>query len=98
VDPQSLSLADVLARPFQQRFTLLIELNDAHQVARYGLIRATACLKPGCCTTAAFLKRRIHGALQHYRRDQGRLVRVSRREQEKGIHCCWRNGPAEAGP
>jgi hypothetical protein len=25
-------------------------------------------------------------------------VRVSRREQEKGIHCCWRNGPAEAGP
>ena len=94
VDPQSLSLADVLARPFQQRFTLLIERNDAHQVARYGLIRATACLKPGCCTTAAFLKRRIHGALQHFPRDQGRLVRVSRREHEKGIHWCWRNGPA----
>jgi hypothetical protein len=45
-----------------------------------------ACLKPGCCTTAAFLKRRIHGALQHYLRDHSRLVRVSRREHEKGIH------------
>lgn len=94
VDPQSLSLADVLARPFQQRFTVLIELDDARQVARYELIRATACLKPGCCTTAAFLKHRIHAALQHCRRDQGRLMRVSRREHEKGIHCCWRNSPA----
>jgi len=55
-------------------------------VARYELISATACLKPGCCTTAAFIKRRIHGALQHYLRDHGFLVRVSRREHEKGIH------------
>lgn len=58
----------------------------ARQVARYELIRAAACVKPGCCTTAAFLKRRIHGALQHYLRDYGRPVRVSRREHEKGIH------------
>ena len=54
--------------------------------ARYELIRAAACLKPGCCTTAACLKQRIHGALQHYLRDHGCLVRVSRREHEKGIH------------
>ena len=92
--PQSLSLADALARPFQQRFAELIEFDDARHVARYELIRAAACLKPGCCTTAAFLKRRNHGALQHFPRDQGRLVRVSRREHEKGIHWCWRNGPA----
>jgi RNA polymerase sigma-B factor len=55
-------------------------------VARYELIRAAACLKPGYCTTAAFLKCRIQGALQHFLRDHGRLVRVSRREHEKGIH------------
>jgi RNA polymerase sigma-B factor len=54
--------------------------------ARYELIRAAACLKPGCCTTAACLKQSIHGALQHYLRDHGRLERVSRREHEKGIH------------
>ena len=42
----------------------------------------------------AFLTRCIHGALQHYLRSQGRLVRVSRREHEKGIHCCWRNSHA----
>jgi RNA polymerase sigma-B factor len=83
---QFLSLADALARRFQQRFAGLIELDDARQVARYELIRAAACVKPGCCTTAAFLKQRIYGALQHYLRDQGRLVRVSRREHEKGIH------------
>jgi RNA polymerase sigma-B factor len=83
---QFLSLADALARRFQQRFAGLIELDDARQVARYELVRTAACLKPGCCTSAAYLKRRIHGALQHYLRDHGRLVRVSRREHEKGIH------------
>lgn len=83
---QFLSVADALTRRFQQRFSGLIELNDARQVARYELIRAAACLKPGCCTSAAYLKRRIHGALQHYLRAHGRLVRVSRREHEKGIH------------
>jgi DNA-directed RNA polymerase specialized sigma subunit len=82
---QFLSLADALARRFQQRFAGLIELDDARQVARYELIRAAACLKPGCCTSAAYRKRHIHGALQHYLRDHGRLVRVSRREHEKGI-------------
>jgi RNA polymerase sigma factor (sigma-70 family) len=81
-----LPLADALARRFQRRFLDLIELDDARQVARFELIRAAACLKPGCCTTEAYLKRRIHGALQHYLRDHGRLVRVSRREHEKGIH------------
>jgi RNA polymerase sigma-B factor len=34
---------------------------------------------------ATFLKQRIN-ALQHHLRDHGRLVRVSRREHEKGIH------------
>ena len=37
---QFLSLADALARRFQQRFPGLIELDDARQVARYELIRA----------------------------------------------------------
>jgi hypothetical protein len=92
--PASTPLADALARRFQQRFADLIELDDARQVARCELIRAAACLKPGGCTTAAFLKRRIRGALQHYPRDQGGLVRLSRREHENGIHWCWRNGPA----
>ena len=56
---QFLSLADALARRFQQRFPGLIELDDAGQVARYELIRAADCVKPGCCTTAAFLKQRL---------------------------------------
>ena len=83
---QFLSLADALARRFQQRFTALIELDDARQAARYELNLAAACLKPGYCTTAAFLKQRIHEALQHYLLDHGSLVRVSRCWQEKGIH------------
>lgn len=82
---QFLSLADALARRFQQRFAGLIELDDARQVARFELIRAAACVKPGC-TTAIFLKLRIQGALQHYLRGHGRLVRISRREHEKGLH------------
>lgn len=82
---QFLSLADALARRFQRRFPDLIELDDARQVARYELIRAAACVKPDGAP-AAFLKLRIQGALQHYLRDHGRLVRVSRREHEKGIH------------
>lgn len=44
-------------------------------------------LRLPCLVVAApFLKPRIQGALQHYLRDHGRLVRVSRREHEKGIH------------
>ncbi len=81
-----LPLADALARRFQRRFPVLIELDDARQVARFELIRAAACLKPRCCTSTAYLKLRMQGALQHYLRDHGRLVRVSRREREKGIH------------
>jgi RNA polymerase sigma factor (sigma-70 family) len=83
---QFLPLADALARHFQQRFSHLIELDGARQVARFELIRAAACLKPRCCTSAAYLKLRKQGALQQNLRDHGRLVRVSRREHEKGIH------------
>ena len=82
---QFLSLADALARRFQRRFTDLIELDDARQVARFELISAAACLKTGF-HPAPFLKSRIQGALQHYLLDHGRLARVSRREHEKGIH------------
>ncbi|MCP9915259.1 sigma-70 family RNA polymerase sigma factor [Cyanobium sp. ATX 6F1] len=45
-----------------------------------------------CCqitesiTAPAYLSRCIKGALLHHLRDHGRLVRVSRREHEKGIH------------
>jgi DNA-directed RNA polymerase specialized sigma subunit len=68
---QFLSLADALARRFQRRFPDLIEIDDARQVARFELIRAAACLKPRCCTSAAYLKLRMQGALQHYLRDHG---------------------------
>jgi RNA polymerase sigma-B factor len=93
-----LPLADALARRFQRRFSDLIELDDAHQVARFELIRAAACLRPRSCTTAAFLKCRIQGALQHYLRDHGRLVRVSRREHEKGTHPWGHQSLAAIGP
>lgn len=63
------------------------------------MIMGSGCVKPEI-PPAAFLKIRIQGALQHYLRDHGRLVRVSRREHEKGIHP-WRHqsldvlGPGE---
>ncbi len=82
---QFLSLADALARRFQRRFPDLIKLDEACLVARFELIRAAACLKAGFHPTP-FHKPRIQGALQHYLRDHGRLLRVSRREHEKGIH------------
>jgi RNA polymerase sigma factor (sigma-70 family) len=93
-----LPLADALARRFQRRFLDLIELDDVRQVARFELIRAAAYLKLRCCISAAYLKLRMQGALQHYLRDHGRLVRVSRREHEKGIHP-WGNQSLDAvGP
>jgi RNA polymerase sigma factor (sigma-70 family) len=70
---------------FQRRFRDLIEFDDAHQVARFELIRAAACLKAGFHPLLSS-KSRIQGALQHHLRDHGRLVRVSRREHEKGLH------------
>jgi DNA-directed RNA polymerase specialized sigma subunit len=81
-----LSLADALARRFQQRFAGLIELDDARQVARYEQIRPPPASNRDAVPQAAYLKQLIHGALQHYLRDHGRLVRFPRREHEKGIH------------
>jgi RNA polymerase sigma-B factor len=92
-----LPLADALARRFQRRFPDLIELDDARQVAGYELIRAAACLKPGF-HPALFLKPRIQGALQHYLRDHGLLVRVPRREHEKGIHPLGHQSIDAVGP
>jgi RNA polymerase sigma factor (sigma-70 family) len=92
-----LPLADALARRFQRRFPDLIELDDARQVARFELIRAAACLKAGF-HPAPFLKPRIQGALQHYLRDHGRLVRVPRREHEKGIHPLGHQSLDAVGP
>ncbi|WP_051016987.1 hypothetical protein [Cyanobium gracile] len=90
-------MADALARRFQRRFPDLIELVDARQVARFELIRAAACLKAGF-HPAPFLKPRIQGALQHYQRDHGGLVRVPRREHEKGIHPLGRQSLDAIGP
>jgi RNA polymerase sigma factor (sigma-70 family) len=67
-------------------------------VARFELIRAAACLKPRCCTSAAYLKLRMQGALQHYLRNHGRLVRVSRREHENGIHTWGHQSIDAVGP
>ncbi len=80
---QFLSLADVLACRFQRRFPDLIDRDDAKQVARLELVRAARCLKPGL-PPVPFLKPRIEGALRHHLRDHSRLVRVPRREHEKG--------------
>jgi RNA polymerase sigma factor (sigma-70 family) len=92
-----LPLADALARRFQRRFPDLIELDDSRQVARMELVRAAACLKAGF-PPAAYLKPRIQGALQHFLRDHGRLVRVPRREHEKGIHPLGHQSLDAVGP
>jgi RNA polymerase sigma-B factor len=92
-----LPLADALARRFQRRFPDLIKLNDASQVARFELIRAAACLK-AVFHPAPFLKPRIQGALQHYLGEHGSLLRVPRREHEKGIHPLGHQSLAALGP
>ena len=72
---QFLSLADGLAYRFQRRYPNLLDLGDAQGVARLELVQA--CSRVNDPDTApAYLKRCIHGALQHHLRDRALLVRL----------------------
>ncbi len=86
---QFLPLADSIARRFTTAKSQLIEFEDARQVAHMQLW-LSCCQITEASTAPAYLSRCIKGALLHHLRDYGRLVRVSRREHEKGIHP-WRH-------
>lgn len=77
-----LALADRLGVAMARRFHPVVEKDDLMQVAREALLRAALRCRPGD-PPAPYLRRCIQGALQHYLRDQARLVRVPRREHER---------------
>lgn len=80
---EHLPLADALAAAAARRLFPLVEREDLIQVAREALVRSA----PRCRAdepAAPYLRRCITGALQHHLRDRVRLVRISRREHEKG--------------
>jgi len=80
---EHLPLADALASAAARRLFPLVEREDLIQVAREALVRSA----PRCRAAepaAPYLRRCITGALQHHLRDRVRLVRISRREHEKG--------------
>ena len=80
---QHLPLADAIASAAAHRLFPLVERDDLLQVARESLVRSA----PRCRTgepAEPYLRRCIQGALHHHLRDRGRLVRISRREHEKG--------------
>lgn len=82
-------LADTLARAFSHRYSGLIEPDDAVQTARLALVRGAAILAAAAAehpAPTAYLRLTINGCLQRYLRDQTRLVRVSRRAHESGVH------------
>ena len=80
---EHLPLADAIASATARRLFPLVERDDLLQVAREALVRSA----PRCRTgepAEPYLRRCIQGALHHHLRDRGRLVRISRREHEKG--------------
>jgi RNA polymerase sigma factor (sigma-70 family) len=78
-----LPLADALASATARRLFPLVEREDLIQVAREALVRSAPRCRAGE-PAEPYLRRCISGALQHYLRDRVRLVRISRREHEKG--------------
>jgi RNA polymerase sigma factor (sigma-70 family) len=81
---QFLPLAESIARSLAAG-SRVIELEDARQVAQMQLwLSCRQVTNPA--SAAGYLRRCIKGALLHHLRDHGRLVRVSRREHEKGGH------------
>ncbi|WP_094555404.1 sigma-70 family RNA polymerase sigma factor [Synechococcus sp. 1G10] len=89
-------LADSIARRFAFKSQPLIEFEDARQVAHMQLW--LSCYQINEAITApAYHSRCIKGALLHHLRDHGRLVRVSRREHEKGTHP-WRHHSLDVTP
>ena len=80
---EHLPLADALASAADRRLFPLVEREDLIQVAREALVRSAPRCRAGE-PPAPYLRRCITGALQHHLRDRVRLVRISRREHEKG--------------
>jgi RNA polymerase sigma factor (sigma-70 family) len=80
---EHLSLADAIASATARRLFPLVEREDLIQVAREALVRSATRCRAGE-PAAPYLRRCIAGALQHHLRDRVRLVRISRREHEKG--------------
>jgi RNA polymerase sigma-B factor len=80
---QHLPLADAIASAAAHRLFPLVERDDLLQVAREALVRSVPRCKSGE-PAEPYLRRCIQGALHHHLRDRVRLVRISRREHEKG--------------
>ncbi len=80
---EHLPLADAIASATARRLFPLVEREDLIQVAREALVRSASRCKAGE-PAAPYLRRCITGGLQHHLRDRVRLVRISRREHEKG--------------
>jgi len=80
---EHLPLADALASAAARRLFPLVEREDLIQVAREALVRSAPRCRAGE-PAWPYLRRCITGALQHHLRDRVRLVRISRREHEKG--------------
>jgi len=80
---EHLPLADSIASAAAWRLFPLVEREDLIQVAREALVRSVHRCRSGE-PAGPYLRRCITGALQHHLRDRVRLVRVSRREHEKG--------------
>jgi RNA polymerase sigma factor (sigma-70 family) len=80
---EHLPLADALASAAARRLFPLVEREDLIQVAREALVRSAPRCRAGE-PARPYLRRCIAGALQHHLRDRVRLVRISRREHEKG--------------
>ena len=80
---EHLPLADAIASATAQRLFPLVEREDLIQVAREALVRSAPRCRAGE-PAGPYLRRCIAGALQHHLRDRVRLVRISRREHEKG--------------
>lgn len=80
---EHLPLADAIACRTAWRLFPLVERDDLIQVARMALVLSAPRCRAGE-PPAPYLRRCITGALQHHLRDRVRLVRISRREHEKG--------------
>jgi RNA polymerase sigma factor (sigma-70 family) len=80
---EHLALADSIASAAARRLFPLVEREELIQVAREALVRSTPRCRAGE-PAAPYLRRCVQGALQHHLRDRVRLVRISRREHEKG--------------
>ena len=80
---EHLPLADAIASVAARRLFPLVEREDLIQVAREALVRSAPRCRAGE-PAGPYLRRCIAGALQHHLRDRVRLVRISRREHEKG--------------